>query len=96
MMVPAMALAWCVTTADALPSDALLDQPPAVRGDYARVTPTLVWMAQRFLDLPQGAERYMAIDGKPYVFVVERHYHPLDYDAGPTGWHKGVTVYDLR
>jgi hypothetical protein len=94
-MVPVMALAWCMSATETPPMDGP-ELDSWVRGDYARVTPTLVWIAHCFLELPQGAERYVAVDGKPYVFVVERHYHPPGYDAGPTGWHKGVTVYDLR
>ena len=33
---------------------------------------------------------------KRYVFVLERHYHPPGFVGGPTGYHKGVTVYEFR
>lgn len=60
------------------------------------VTPEIVRMARTFLDLPMGAERSADIDGKRYVFVLERHYHPPGFVGGPTGYHKGVTVYEFR
>jgi hypothetical protein len=46
--------------------------------------------------LPMGDERFVAIDGHRYVFVLERHYHPPGFVGAPNGWHKGVTVYELR
>jgi hypothetical protein len=60
-----------------------------------KVTQNIRAMAMAFLDLPLGAERVAWVDGKRYVFVLERHYHPPGYVGGPTGWHKGVTVYEL-
>ena len=86
----------------------LIDPPPssletsAEPGSKGRrvavklVTPEIVRMAKNFLDLPMGAERSVDIDGKPYVFVLERHYHPPGFVGGPTGYHKGVTVYEFR
>ncbi len=60
------------------------------------VTPEIIRVARRFLDLPMGDERFVAIDGHRYVFVLERHYHPPGFVGAPNGWHKGVTVYELR
>ena len=60
------------------------------------VTPEIVRVAKTFLDLPMGAERTVTIDGRRYVFVLERHYHPPGFVGAPNGWHKGVTVYGLR
>ena len=59
------------------------------------VTPEIVRVAKTFLDLPMGAERSVTIDGRRYVFVLERHYHPPGFVGGPHGWHKGVTVYGI-
>jgi hypothetical protein len=60
------------------------------------VTTGIVRVAKTFLDLPMGAERSAHIDGRRYVFVLERHYHPPGFVGGPHGWHKGVTAYELR
>ena len=59
------------------------------------LTPTIVRTAHGFLDLPMGDERFVEIDGTRYVFRVEHHYHPPGFVGGPTGWHKGVTVYEI-
>jgi hypothetical protein len=60
------------------------------------VTPAIVKVAKTFLDLPMGSERAVNVEGKRYVFVLERHYHPPGFVGGPNGWHKGVTVYGMR
>ena len=60
------------------------------------VTPAIVRVARTFLDLPMGAERQVDVDGKRYIFVLERHYHPPGFVGGPVGYHKGVTVYEFR
>jgi hypothetical protein len=60
------------------------------------VTPAIVRAARTYLDLPMGTARAEAIDGRRYVFVLERHYHPPGFVGGPHGWHKGVTVYEMR
>jgi hypothetical protein len=60
------------------------------------VTPSIVRVARTFLDLPMGAERRVDVDGRRYVFVLERHYHPPGFVGGPVGYHKGVTVYEFR
>jgi hypothetical protein len=43
-----------------------------------------------------GAERVAEILGQRYIFVLERHYHPPGFVGAPSGWHKGVTAYELR
>jgi hypothetical protein len=60
------------------------------------VTTGIVRVAKTFLDLPMGAERSVSLDGRRYLFVLERHYHPPGFVGGPHGFHKGVTVYELR
>ena len=65
------------------------------------VTPEMIRVAQTFLDLPMGTERFATVGGRHYVFVLERHYHPPgfigeDGRPKPTGYHKGVTMYELR
>jgi hypothetical protein len=75
------------------------DEPQRTAGERVSVklvTPELVRLARTFLDLPMGAERPMTVDGRRYVFVLEHHYHPPGFVGGPNGWHKGVTVYELR
>ena len=56
----------------------------------------MVAAAESFIQLPMGSERYARVDGKRYVFVLEQHYHPPGYVGGPTGYHKGVTMYEVR
>ncbi len=72
------------------------DDTAGTRVTLKVVTPEIVRVAKTFLDLPMGAERSMSIDGRRYVFVLERHYHPPGFVGGPHGWHKGVTVYGIR
>jgi hypothetical protein len=70
---------------------------PGVRTVYrGLITPEIVRAARSFLDLPMGAERESDVDGRHFVFVLERHYHPPGFVGAPTGWHKGVTVYEER
>ena len=76
-------------------------QPPAEAVESRRVpvklvTPAIVRVARTFLDLPMGAERSVEVEGRRYVFVLERHYHPPGFVGGPIGYHKGVTVYEFR
>lgn len=72
------------------------DDTAGTRVHLKVVTPEIVRMAKTFLDLPMGAERSVTIDGRRYVFVLERHYHPPGFVGGPHGWHKGVTVYGTK
>jgi hypothetical protein len=60
------------------------------------VTTEIVGVAQTFLDLPIGSERVVTLGEHRYVFVLEWHYHPPGFPGAPTGWHHGVTVYELR
>ena len=32
---------------------------------------------------------------QPYLFCLEQHYRAPGSGRGPTGWHKGVTVYEV-
>ena len=41
-----------------------------------------------------GSGRYLAVKGHKYLFCLEPHYREPGTGNGPTGWHKGVTVYD--
>jgi hypothetical protein len=91
-----------------LPVDALESDPAAQTADVGGadvpeqrvklklVTPAIVRAAEELLDLPLGTEEYMTVDGKRYVFVLERHYHPQGFVGAPNGWHKGVTVYAVE
>jgi hypothetical protein len=72
------------------------DDSPGERVALKVVTPAIVQAARTYLDLPMGAERTETIDGQRYVFVLEHHYHPPGFVGGPHGWHKGVTVYQLK
>jgi hypothetical protein len=60
------------------------------------INPAMVKAAEKYINLPMGSERYATVNGKLYVFVLERHYHPPGFVGGPTGYHKGVTMYELR
>jgi hypothetical protein len=60
------------------------------------ITAEIARVARTFLDLPMGAERAAEVEGHRFVFVLERHFHPLGFVGAPNGWHKGVTVYELR
>jgi hypothetical protein len=62
---------------------------------HGPIDPAVVEVANALLDLPMGDARTVEVKGRPYVFVVEPHYHPPGYERGPNGWHKGVTVYEL-
>jgi hypothetical protein len=103
MFVPALAFAWVLASFSPaqppLSADALEAQIEDTSGERVLpklVTPELVRVAQTFLDLPLGAERFATVAGQRYVFVLELHYHPPGYVGAPSGHHKGVTVYELR
>jgi hypothetical protein len=105
MLVPTMAFAlWMVALPTAQPPltldglQAATNQLDA-RGERVKlklVTPEIVGIAQGFVNLPMGAERFVTLHGKRCVFVLERHFHPDGFVGAPNGWHKGVTVYELR
>jgi hypothetical protein len=103
MLISAIAFAWVLASFSpaqpTVPLDVLEAQAVDPSGERVLpklVTPELVRVAQTFLDLPLGAERFAAVDGRRYVFVLEQHYHPPGYVGAPSGYHKGVTVYELR
>ena len=105
MLVPTMAFAmWMVSLPAGAPPMSLDGLQAAsdrldASGERVKVklvTPELVGIAEGFLTLPMGAERFVTLHGKRCVFVLERHYHPDGFVGAPNGWHKGVTVYELR
>jgi hypothetical protein len=60
------------------------------------ITQEIARAARSFLDLPMGAERAGDVEGRHFLFVLERHYHPPGFVGAPNGWHKGVTVYETH
>lgn len=56
----------------------------------------VIEFAKTLVNMPMGAEQVQEIDGQRYVFVLERHYHPPGFVGAPSGWHKGVTAYELH
>jgi hypothetical protein len=108
MTVPTIAFAWWFASMPALPpTSAPAPDSQSAEADSGgeRVKPKLVtpgivaaaeaYLADAFHD-PVGSEKYVTVDGRDYVFVLEWHYHPQGYAGAPNGWHKGVTVYELR
>jgi len=109
MLVPAMAFAWCVVSLPVrspaatrtahvtvrAPRESTDGAPErtVVRGPIA---PDVIAFAKTLVNLPMGAEQFAEIDGQHYVFVLERHYHPPGFVGAPSGWHKGVTAYELQ
>ncbi|HZU85163.1 MAG TPA: hypothetical protein VE987_19660 [Polyangiaceae bacterium] len=88
-------------TDDPTPDDDATDDDHAGRRVPVKVvTPEIVRAAKAYLKelspLPLGSERSATIGGRRYFFVLERHYHPPGFVGGPRGWHKGITVYELR
>jgi hypothetical protein len=111
-MVPAIAFAcWFAVVPPAGSTDPLvgdeastddaaqIDQDDLATAERVKpklISPAMVAAAESFINLPMGSERYAMVGGKRYVFVLEQHYHPPGYVGGPTGYHKGVTMYELR
>jgi hypothetical protein len=56
----------------------------------------VIAFAKTLVNLPMGTEQVAEILGQRYVFVLERHYHPPGFVGAPSGWHKGVTAYELH
>jgi hypothetical protein len=56
----------------------------------------VIAFAKTLVNMPMGSEQVEEIDGQRYVFVLERHYHPPGFVGAPSGWHKGVTAYELH
>jgi hypothetical protein len=103
MPLPAIAFAWVLSSfspAQPLLSfdglQAHLDDTSGERVKVKFVTPDMVRVAQRFINYPMGTEKFATVDGHRYVFVLERHYHPPGFVGAPTGYHKGVTMYELH
>ena len=113
MLIPAMAFAWCVISAQAEAGTAARAveasgralhapvTPPTIDGQQlapirTAIPPTVIDFAKTLVNLPMGAQQVELIDGQRYVFVLEKHYHPAGFVGAPSGWHKGVTAYELK
>jgi hypothetical protein len=111
MLVPTIAFAfWIVTLPNVMPPVSIDDLQAATEMQAASdaedttgervklklVTPEIVALAEGLLTLPMGTERFMTLDGRRLAFVLEQHYHPPGFVGGPNGWHKGVTVYEVK
>jgi hypothetical protein len=59
-----------------------------------RIGSAVVRAASEQLMLPMGAGRTLPVNGRKYLFCLEPHYREPGTGHGPTGWHKGVTVYE--
>jgi hypothetical protein len=59
-----------------------------------RIESVVIRAAAEQLNLPMGSGRFLAVNGKKYLFCLEPHYREPGTGSGPVGWHKGVTVYD--
>jgi hypothetical protein len=75
--------------------------PPTIDGQQLEpirtaIPPSVIERARALVNLPMGAREVDEIEGRRYVFVLERHYHPPGFVGAPNGWHKGVTAYALR
>jgi hypothetical protein len=102
MPLPAIAFAWVLTTfSPAQPAltyetlQAHLGDTSGERVKVKFVNPEMVRVAQTFINYPMGTEKFAVVHGKRYVFVLEQHYHPPGFVGAPTGYHKGVTMYEL-
>jgi hypothetical protein len=64
------------------------------------VNPTIIDASERWLKevyhSPVGTREHVTVDGRPLVFILQWHYHPPGFVGGPTGKHKGVTVFEER
>ena len=58
-----------------------------------RIESAVVRVASEQLNLPMGSGRFLTVRGRTYLFCLEPHYRAPGTGHGPTGWHKGVTVY---
>lgn len=64
------------------------------------VTPAIIdasehWLREYYKS-PVGTQQQVSVDGRPLVFVLQWHFHPEGFVGGPTGKHKGVTVFEER
>lgn len=71
---------------------AAMDKGEQLRG---RIESAVIRTASEQLNLPMGSGRFLAVNGHRYLFCLEPHYREPGAGRGPTGWHKGVTVYDV-
>ena len=60
---------------------------------YAGINASVTSKAVGLLKRDFGYEEFATINGLDYFFRIEPHYHPAGYQGGPSGWHKGCTVY---
>ncbi len=91
--------------ASALPNEHPTQVHSAKAGDETRlmrllqadVNRAIVLEARRIISEhhldPFGTEIPFEADGKRYVAVIERHYHPPGGEAKPWGYHPGVSVF---
>ncbi|MDQ7826836.1 MAG: peptidoglycan-binding domain-containing protein [Candidatus Eremiobacteraeota bacterium] len=70
--------------------------PPGYQTIKGQVPAGVAEKAKSLLGGDYGTETPFQLDGKNYMTRVEHHYHPPGYVGGPTGWHKGVTVYEQK
>jgi hypothetical protein len=82
------------------PLGATAPQPATVVGQRTLIRGAIpedvIAYAKTLVNLPMGTEEVAEIGGQRYVFVLERHYHPPGFVGAPSGWHKGVTAYELH
>ncbi len=73
------------------------DEKRLVRLPQVDVNRAIVLEARRIISAhhldPFGTEIPFEADGKRYVAVIERHYHPPGGEAKPWGYHPGVSVF---
>jgi hypothetical protein len=64
------------------------------------VSPAIVDASERWLKeyyhSPIGTRQQVTVEGRPLVFILQWHYHPPGFVGGPTGKHRGVTVFEER
>ncbi|HEX8791507.1 MAG TPA: hypothetical protein VF765_11200 [Polyangiaceae bacterium] len=64
------------------------------------VTPAIIDASERWLKefykAPIGTQQNVVVDGRQLVFVLQWHFHPEGYVGGPTGKHRGVTVFEQQ
>ena len=64
------------------------------------VTPAIIDASEHWLKdnykAPMGTQQQVTVDGRPLVFVLQWHFHPEGFVGGPTGKHKGVTVFEQQ
>lgn len=72
-------------------------QAPERLARVERLPAALVGAAQAYLGEgePIGSERRVEVEGRPYLLVVEWHWHPDGYAGGPQGWHRGVSAFEV-